>query len=138
MTDFILAPAIVGICTYGFYKFVELLVHRKERLMMIEKISEIQDAGKVNLGGIFGSNYNNSSRFVALRFGAILLGIGLGLLIGIIISQAMFGMRWDAMMDNYDIRQAVGLVNGASTLIFGGIALLICFLVEQKFRREGK
>ncbi|MEG0517627.1 MAG: DUF6249 domain-containing protein [Bacteroidales bacterium] len=137
MTDFIMAPAIVGMCVFGFYKFSELLIHRKERLMMIDKLSDISAAGDVNLGKIFAAN-SNGSRFISLRVGSVFAGIGLGLLIGFFIAYATFGTDWMLRDDdyNYRIREMSSLIYGASTLICGGIALLICFLIEQKIRKN--
>lgn len=145
MVDFIMAPAIVGICVFGFYKFVELLIHRKERLMMIDKLSEISSAGDVNLSKVFASNAEGS-RFISLRFGAVFSGIGLGLLVGFSIVCCVFGTGWiinegiDSRYSDmyYRVRGVAGLIYGASTLVCGGIALLICFMIEQKIRREGK
>ncbi len=136
MTDFIMAPAIIGICVYGFYKFVELLAHRKERLLMVEKISEISAASDVNIDKIFGEHSGNS-RFVSMRLGAILLGVGVGLLIGFIISNSIFGTDYLDFQERgyYVIRGNIGLIYGSSTLIFGGISLLLCFFFEQKCRR---
>lgn len=135
MTDFITAPAIIGISVYGFYKFTELLAHRKERLRMVEKISEISPEDKINMDSILNPK-SDSSRFVALRFGSILMGIGIGLLVGFIISYSIYGSM--ANMDNipYYTSHTTGLIYGASTLVFGGISLLICFMVEQKYRNK--
>lgn len=143
MTDFIMAPAIVGICVFGFYKFAELLTHRKERLMMIDKLSDISAAGDVNLSKIFATN-SNGSRFISLRFGSVFAGIGLGLLIGFFISCAVFGTDWMLQngynADNRDIyrrvREMSSLIYGASTMVCGGIALLICFVIEQRLRKN--
>ena len=43
MMDFIMVPLIFGIVTYGIYSLFELFVHKKERLMIIEKLSEKVD-----------------------------------------------------------------------------------------------
>ena len=39
MMDFIMVPTIMAIITLGIYKLFELFVCKKERLMLIEKIS---------------------------------------------------------------------------------------------------
>lgn len=139
MTDFIMAPAIVGICTYGFYKFVELLAHRKERLVMIDKLTDNSLVSKDDIDRIFASK-NDGSRFVALRFGALFAGIGLGLLLGFVIVQCTFGMNWvnNEGSAYYRVRETIGVIYGASTLVFGGIGLLISFVLEQMFRKQGR
>ena len=40
MMDFITAPLVVGFICLGIYALFELFVRRKERLLIIEKISE--------------------------------------------------------------------------------------------------
>lgn len=135
MTDFITAPALLGISVYGFYKFTELLAHRKERLQMVEKISDLSPNSSINMESIFGSK-SNSSRFVALRFGSILLGIGIGLLVGFFICYSIYGSMANMEEIPYYTRQVTGLIYGASTLVFGGISLLICFMIEQKSRNK--
>ena len=40
MMDFISIPLVVGIICYGIYSLFELFVHKKESLMIIEKLSE--------------------------------------------------------------------------------------------------
>ncbi|MEG2848851.1 MAG: DUF6249 domain-containing protein [Bacteroidales bacterium] len=139
MTDFITIPAVVGICVYGFYKFVELLAHRRERLQMVEKIDDISTTSNVNMEKIFGTKSDEGSRFTALRIGSVLAGIGLGLLVGFIIALCAYGAAWtnSNSFDNaYYVRQTIGTIYAASTLTFGGIALLVCFIIEQKYRRE--
>lgn len=136
--DFILAPAVTGICVYGFYKFVELLVHRKERLLMIEKITDIATANEVNVNKIFNQQ-SGGSRYIALRFGSMFVGIGLGLLVGFMIGYMIFGASWFTGGDNlYRVREAIGIIYGSSTLLFGGAALLMCFMLEQKYHKESK
>lgn len=134
MVDFIMIPSVIGICVFGFYKFVELLVHRKERLMMVEKFSDGSLMNKEDLDRIFASN-GGGSQFMALRFGALFAGIGAGLLIGFLIAQCYFGMQWVDMENSFRYREAIGIVYGASTLIFGGFGLLLSFVVEQKIRK---
>ena len=38
MMDFIFVPLVVGVVTLGIYKFFELLVCRRERRMIIDKM----------------------------------------------------------------------------------------------------
>ena len=61
MMDFIMVPLIFGIVTYGIYSLFELFVHKKERLMIIEKLSEKVDwavlDGKLQLPSFAQNRY---------------------------------------------------------------------------------
>ena len=84
MMDFIMVPLIFGIVTYGIYSLFELFVHKKERLMIIEKLSEKVDwavlDGKLQLPSFAQKQIS----FSALKIGCLMAGLGLGLLIGFI------------------------------------------------------
>ena len=107
MMDFITIPLVVGIICAGIYGLFELFVRKKERLAIIEKISNNLDAsafeGKLGL-----PNYMSRVSFSALKVGCLLAGIGLGLMIG------------------------------ASVLLFGGIGLIVAFIIELKLNKDKK
>jgi hypothetical protein len=134
MMDFIMAPAIVGIVTLGIYKMFELFARRKERLAMIEKIGAVVDPS--TLGGLFISpaNTNKNAAFGTLKIACLLLGVGLGLLVGFFIGYYYFGDYGNNY--SHDKSEAIGIIYGASTLLFGGLGLLIAFLVEIKHTKE--
>ena len=127
MMDFILIPATIGVCIYGFYKVIELFVRRKERMMMIEKLTEIKSQGEIVLPD-FSDWGEGVGRFIALRAGLLLMGLGLGLLIGYII--VAYTLTPGVVND------MTGVVYGASTLLFGGVGLVSAFIVEWKMRRK--
>ena len=82
---------VVGIITLGIYKLFELFVGKKERLTMIEKLGDKLDpsmlGNRLSLPLPVGTPFMSSSpiSFSALKFGCLLLGMGLGLLTGYII-----------------------------------------------------
>lgn len=132
MTDFIMAPAIVGIISLTIYRLFELFARRRERLAMIEKLTEIKNLGHVE--GRIDLNFGKSSNFSSwsLRGGCLLVGLGLGLLISFfIISNSTF-----ADFSNYGQRGIRELVFGGSVLFFGGLGLLIAFILEMKYFRN--
>ncbi|MEG1635603.1 MAG: hypothetical protein RR388_08255, partial [Rikenellaceae bacterium] len=122
--------------------------HRKERINMIEKISDISNGDNaVNIESVFGKMSNdsksNNSQFISLRFGSVFLGVGLGLLCGFFITYIIYGIGWtginsDTYDNSYFRREVIGMIYGACTLIFGGISLLLCFVFEQKLRKKDK
>ncbi len=82
--DFIMVPLIMGIITLGIYKLFELFVCRRERMAIIEKLSD--KITTTDLNGKFSlPDYSHNRSFGALKGGCLMFGIGLGLLIGFII-----------------------------------------------------
>lgn len=137
MVDFLMVPFVVGIICAGIYGLFELFVRRKERLAIIEKIGEKLDAsafeGKLRL-----PSYGISLRsFSSLKGGCLLAGIGLGLLVGFLLHLAIAS----AQIHNGELYRQWDLVAvgyGASVLLFGGIGLLISFLIETRMQQRDK
>ena len=130
MMDFIMVPLIVGIVCAGIYGLFELFVRKKERLAIIEKIGDKLDPSadvKIGLPRL-SANFSFSS----LKAGCLLAGVGLGLLVGFIISVST--TNYD--LTNWGEREMVSSIYGASVLLFGGIGLIIAFLVEMKITKD--
>lgn len=129
--DFIMVPLIVGIVCAGIYGLFELFVRKKERLAIIEKIGDKLEPSafdvKIGLPRL-ATNFSFSS----LKTGCLLAGIGLGLLVGFIISVFLA----DSSLDNWWRRELISTVYGASVLLFGGIGLIIAFVIELKLSKE--
>jgi len=136
MLDFITAPLIVGIVTLGIYRLFELYVRKKERLALIEKAGERIDPSIVqnNYGLLGGSNL--TGKFTSLKVGCLLLGVGVGLLVGFMIGQYYYGELMNKEDVPYFVRETIGVIYGSSVLLFGGLGLLISFLVEVKLRKK--
>ena len=103
MMDFISIPLVVGIICYGIYSLFELFVHKKERLMIIEKLSEKVDwtvlDGKLQLPSFAQKRVS----FSALKIGCLMAGLGLGLLIGVGIV-----VRWSGTDPGICYREKTG------------------------------
>ena len=126
--EFISIPLTFGIGAYAFYKLIELYARRKERLMIIEKLSEIKDAnlGNIDLTGVLGEK-RSYNKYLSLRIGSLLMGLGLGLLIGYLIITFSIGVVGDV---SYHMAETMSIIYGASTLCFGGIGLIAGFIAE--------
>lgn len=138
MLDFITIPLVTGICIFGFYKLIELFVRKRERIMIIERISQLENVNtdKFDLSRLFGKGVNLDGRYISLRIGLLLVGIGLGLLIGFFIVLSTHGyMRGD---EYYESRDMAELIYGSTTLLFGGIGLLSAFLIEHRIKSSQK
>ena len=131
MLDFIVVPVVVGMITLGIYKFFELLVCRRERLNIIEKLDSeaLSDYLKnvpmgLRIGRASETDASHGISFVALRLGCLLLGLGGGLLFG-------YWYVGDCAGNYY----AQGAVYGGSVLGFGGLGLIVAFVVERLVER---
>ena len=137
--DFIVIPIVVGIITYGIYSIFELFARKKERQMFIEKLGCGSLNGDVKFGKI-----EYSSKFSALKWAGLLLGIGLGLLAGSVIGDIY--VPYDEFLQTtrdsrdmyYRQRELLGIIYGSCCLLGGGIGLLGAFLAEYKLSAKLK
>ena len=138
--DFITAPLIVGIITLGIYKLFELFACRRERITLIEKLGEKMSQTDLELNGkICLPDFNRPQlSFGALKGGCLLLGVGLGLLVGFILSYVSFSPYDLDRLDRGYTREMVGVIYGSCTLLFGGAGLVASFLIEQNFAAKKK
>lgn len=136
MMDFIMAPALFGIVTLGIYKFSELIICRRERLNIIEKMGEKLSPemleNKINLPSV------GNVSFSALKFGCLFMGLGLGLLIGYLICTMTLEGYAEIGSERFgrNLRETISVVYGACVLLFGGIGLLTAFLIELKINKK--
>ena len=113
------------------YKLFELFVCKKERTMLIEKLpADFFYEGKPkNLDFSSVSLFSSFGKFTALRFGMLFLGLGCGLILGYAIIQGTL-VEYFQDRPNWEIRDTASIVFGASTLIGGGIGLVLSFIIE--------
>ena len=132
----IVAPVVLWICISGVNKLAELYVRRKERLAIIDKFGERFDPSL--LGNPFGfASGGTSHSFGALRAGCLLLGLGLGFLTGLLLSTLLIANGYNT--EEWHYREI--LFNAAyvsPVLLFGGLGLLLSFLIENKIRNKNK
>lgn len=134
MYDFISVPLVFLIVAFFLYKFFELIICRKERRMIIERMdpASLLDYAKISglrVGGGVPSVSPRPRHAAAwpLRIGAVLVGLGLGAVVGRILAANLCsnGSNIDIYYSNTDI--VAGCV-----LFMGGLGLLIAFIVEYK------
>ncbi|MDR3251945.1 MAG: hypothetical protein LBT35_00015 [Tannerella sp.] len=128
--DFITAPLIVGMISYFTYMVFELFGRRKERLTLIEKIG--QNLNPID-SSVLSSNFSSllpafpRKSFTGMRIGCLLFGLGVGLLTGLFLNLHVHDIHQDYhRWDNYSVAYA------APMLIFGGIGLIISYIIERK------
>lgn len=132
--DFITVPLTTGIVFLAFYKVIELFVCRKERMTIIEKIGDKLSTSSLtnelelfNYGGLHIS-------FSALKTGCLLIGIGLGMLIGLLIHIYVASMN--DLGTSIGIRNMIEVAYGAPVLLFGGLGMIVAFIVEMRVKKS--
>ena len=107
------AAIICAIVFYFVYRVLESLIHRKERLIVAQKLETLdpQKNGQMDLNKWFGAVATN--KYAPLRWGLLLSGAALGIT-G--TEMLYFGL----------------------TFLFAGIGLLISFILERKYAAEDR
>lgn len=118
-------PLICLIVFGALYLVIELFARRSERKMLVNKITEIhaEDFRKLYGTRFLGLSAKDSivKHSSPLRWGMLLLGVGLGLLVGFYMVY-YYEPNWNAGQVIYT----------ASICIFGGLALVLSYVIENK------
>lgn len=127
--------ANVAIVFGVIYKLFELYVRRQERIMLIEKLSSgwRPEEFKGNLLPQFSSSGN-----WALRGGCLMLGLGLGLLVGFILTLMFFESYIVSDEWSGKIQNSISVIYGSCLLLGGGLGLIVAYLVEMNRLRKEK
>lgn len=135
MMDFITIPLVTGMVVLGIYKLFELFVRKKERLMIIDKAGDKLDASMLQSQISTPIRIFNRFSSGTLKAGCLLVGVGLGLLVGFLITNSLLP-AYTNNNDNWQVQETAGVVYGASVLLFGGISLLAAFIIEMKYSKK--
>lgn len=125
--DWIMIPLNCLIVFGAIYKVVELFVRKRERLMLISKLTEISN---VDFKGI--KFYSSGNKFTALRVGCLMLGVGLGFLIGFFLNFVITEGNYEEFCNWQYYDKVGGIIYVACICIFGGIGLLVSYCTERK------
>lgn len=134
MMDFITAPLVVGFICLGIYALFELFVRRKERLLIIEKISERMDIADLGKRLSLPSYGLPRFSFSSLKTGCLLMGIGLGILVGFFCNLIVAANSHS--LDFRNEYEAISSAYGASVLLFGGLGLIVAFVIETNMKKK--
>lgn len=130
MMQFFVVPVVVATIVLGIYKLFELFVCRRERVMLIERLQDVDPQVLSNFS--YGMKVNFS--FSALKWACLLMGIGLGIII------AFFLCLW--VIPEFESKTWFGsdalpsIVFGGCMLLMGGLGLLVAFVVELHLQKE--
>jgi len=113
------------------YKVVELFVHKRERLMLISKITELSN---VDFKGI--NFYSSGNKFTALRIGWLLMGVGLGFFVGFFLNFITADGDLETIYKWNYIEKIGGIIYVSCVSFFGGIGLLISYYTERRAEKS--
>lgn len=125
--DWIMIPLNCAIIFGCIYKVIEMFVHKRERLMLISKITELSN---IDFKGI--NFYSSGNKYTALRVGLLMLGVGLGFFVGFFLNLMTVSGKLDTLYEWQYYEKVGGIIYVACICIFGGIGLLISYLAERK------
>lgn len=135
MMDFISVPVVVGIVFLGVYKLFELFVCKSERMKVIDKLSDRLYSADIT-GKLTLPNYQQPRfSFGALKAGCLMVGIGLGLLTGFFICINTFP-NYQTNINDWRSREISSIIYGSCVLLFGGLSLLVAFLIELRTSKK--
>ena len=125
--DWIMIPLNCLIVFGTFYKVVELFVRKRERLMLISKLTEISN---VDFKGI--TLYHSGNKFTSLRLACLLMGVGLGFFVGFFLNLVTASGNLDTLTEWHFMDHIGGIIYVSCISFFGGLALLLSYIVERK------
>jgi hypothetical protein len=132
---------VVGFIVLGIYKVTELFAKRKERLAIIEKLTALEaDKGllaSIHLPEISFGKPN--SGFGVLKLSLLLIGVGVGCISAFFVQLALVDLDSLFVADNrnYWVTQQIQtILNFSFITVFGGLGLLVAYLIETKQRNK--
>ena len=117
---------LTAVVFFTIYKIIEVLTHRKERIIIADKLEQLRNLNDSNLPDRLNQFFSERKKYTSLRAGSVLLGMGFGFLVGFVIQYCCFGLEYD-----YVHGQLISVIYMGSILIFGGAALLGSFVIER-------
>ncbi len=132
---------IVYIIAYFIYKLFSLYARRRERIMIIEKLSQnVGEADSKLIGNLLEANAASQGSYSSLRIAMLLIGVGLGFLVGMFLQPQFVENMQNAIQSNltsnYGARDMYDFIPFIGACIFGGVGLLLSYFVEQKARKK--
>lgn len=133
---------IVCIVFYFIYLMLSLFARRKERMMLIEKISELKDVKLSNI------HLDYANKYAWLHVGCCLCGVGLGILVAFfielnvassgIIKSIDYSISFShSIYPEYaGIGRSVAACYSACICLFGGIGLVASFITANKLESK--
>ena len=130
LTAIIVVPTIF----YFLYKFFESLVRRRERIELIQRLDLSNPQVLPSAEALNVLDYMPNKRFSGLRMGLLLTGVGLGLMVAWALTLGFYPSI-NAPQNSSKYREMFYTIYLAAPAVFGGIGLMISYIIEQKSRK---
>jgi len=135
---YIAGICIVAVVTWGIYKLFELFARRKERLAIIDKLSERMNPEDVKEALDYSLLPKmKSTSFGALKASLLMIGIGIGLIVSFFLQYHYLDVS-SLSRDNWEVwnnaNELKFILNFSGVAIFGGLGLLVAYLIEARKR----
>lgn len=127
--EFISVPLIILIIFGTFYKIIKLYAMRRERILYIEKMSELPPIDSTNSPAPYPSLFSESSAVTGLRWGLLATGVGLGIFVAII---TVLCINYKAATYPGLIVDDYAIVVAACMFFFGGLGLVTSYIIENR------
>lgn len=134
-----LAPmVVVSVMSFFTYKIFELYARRKERMAIIEKLSNGIDPqilkSQFSMPVYKDGNYGSW----AIRIGLLLVGVGLGVVIAAIVDLLAVAPSAENRELFYEFRNTISVLYPACAAVFGGLGLVVAYFIENKNDKKTK
>jgi hypothetical protein len=133
----ITAICVVGFVVLGIYKLFELYAKRGERRSLIEKLPVFLENKDLKESIILPDILYKKSVYGSrpLPIALLLIGVGIGCAVAFFVQYNLFG-DINYNLGDYNIRNQIHerqlIIYFAFISIFGGIGLLVAYLIERK------
>ena len=135
LTAIIIVPTIF----YFLYKFFESLIRRRERIELVQKLDLANLQALPAEDSLSVLNNMPNKRFSGLRTGLLFIGIGIGLTTAWVLMFTLYpqivSYRENLGGDFYSFKNLFNIIYLAAPAVFGGIGLMISYIIEQKSRK---
>ena len=129
----ITAVCVVGFIVLGIYKIFELFVKKSERMALIEKLTVLGENKEINIPTIY---FKSNNAFSSLRIALLLIGVGIGCILAFYMQYYYFDFYSKLNLEHWQVREQVNqikfVLNFSFIATFGGLGLLIAYLIESK------
>ena len=140
-SELAVAAGVIGVAFF-IYKWFELIILKKERMNIIQRLegeSLMEYAKRIPIGLGRGNTVGADAvcadkihpvqpQAKALRWGMLMLGIGLGAFMGVLFA---YDIDISSFENIYSPRYMCELIVGAWIILGGGLGLVLAFIIER-------
>ena len=145
-SELAVAAGVIGVAFF-IYKWFELIILKKERMNIIQRLegeSLIEYAKRIPIGLGRGNTVGADAvcaekihpvqpQAKALRWGMLLVGLGLGAVTSIFFA---YNIDWQSISQTYRAHSLLEFFVGSWVVLCGGLGLVLAFVVERALYKK--